>query len=72
MRRALQSLALALGGGICATSAWLVYSHGGQPGRGARARKFARAVDPILRRADREAAEGTEYLTEWTGPRRVA
>ncbi len=52
-------------GGLAASS-WLVYRHEGTVERkGKRARKFAQAVDPILRRAEREV-EGTEFSRDWT------
>lgn len=57
--------------GTLAASSWLAYHHGGEASRGKRAKRLKRVVDPIVRRADREAAEGTEYPDAW-GPRRVA
>lgn len=62
----------ALFGTALAASSWLAYHHGGEATRGKRQRRFARAVDPILRRAERESdADATEYPAAW-GPRRVA
>lgn len=58
--------------GTLAASSWLAYHHGGEPSSRRRARRFAAAVDPILRRAERESdTDATEYPAAW-GPRRVA
>lgn len=70
MTRRTGFLAMLFGTAIAASS-WLAYHHGGEPSRGKRAKRLKRVVDPIVRRADREAAEGTEYPAAW-GPRRVA
>jgi hypothetical protein len=70
MRRRTGLLA-ALFGTALAASSWLVYRHeGAVERRGKRARRFAQAVDPVLRRAERDG-EATEYEAGW-GPRRVA